>query len=100
VLFLLVFATHHVLGHDALSRRTLVDGLQRRPEQYRRFFIARWPSALAIHTLPGDLELLVDQHDSLGTPAARTRYPMLVEHFLNRKSSLHVQLVGRYKLVR
>jgi hypothetical protein len=25
---------------------------------------------------------------------------MLVEHFLSRKSSLHVQLVGRYKLVR
>jgi hypothetical protein len=77
-----------------------MDGFQRRSEQYRRFFIARRPSALAIHTLPGDLEVLVDQHNSLGTPAARTRYPMLVEHFLSRKSSLHVQLLGWYKLMR
>jgi len=77
-----------------------MDGLQRRSEQYRRFFIARRPSALAIHTLPGDFELLVDQHDSLGTPAARTAYPMLVEQFLRCKSSLHVQLLGWYKPVR
>jgi hypothetical protein len=50
--------------------------------------------------LPGDLELLVDEYNSLRTPAARTRDAMLVEHVSSRKSSLHVQLVGRYKAMR
>jgi hypothetical protein len=77
-----------------------MDRLQGRSKQDRRFFIARWPSAFAIHALPGNLELLVDQHDSLWASAPRTRYPMPVEHFLNCKSSLHVQFLGWYKLMR
>lgn len=71
--------------------------LERRAEQQLGFFVACGPSALAIHTLPGDLELFVDQYDSLGAPAARARDPMLVEHVVNRKSSLHIRVVGSYK---
>lgn len=77
-----------------------MDRLQRRPEQQRRFFVARRPPALAIHALPGDLELLVNQHHGLGAPAAGTAHAMPVEHVLSRKSSLHEQLLGSYKPIR
>ena len=81
-------------------RRDLVNGAQGRSEQHLRFVIACGPTALAIHTLPGDLELLVDQHNRLGTAAPRTRHTMLVEHVWSGKSSWHVQLVGFSKLMR
>lgn len=78
----------------------LVDGPERGPEQQRGFFVARRPAAFAIDALPGNLELLVNQHNRLGTSAARTTRAMLVEHVMNRQSSLHIRLVGSYKPVR
>lgn len=77
-----------------------VYGLQRRPKQQLRFFVARRPAAFAIHALPGDLELFVDQHYSLGTAAAGTTYAVFVEHVLSGKSSLHEELVGSYNPIR
>jgi hypothetical protein len=76
-----------------------VDGLQRGSQQELGFFVARRPPAFAIDTLPGDLELLVNQNHSLGASATGTRHTMLVEDVMSRKASLHVRLVGLYKLL-
>ena len=78
----------------------LMDCLQRRPEQQLRFFVARRPTAFTVDALPCHLEQLVDENHSLGAPAARTGYAMFVEHVMSRQASLHVQLLGSYKLIR
>jgi glucose/arabinose dehydrogenase len=77
-----------------------VNGFERRPEEHLGFFVARRPPAFAVDALPGDLEKLVDQHNRFGAPAAGTHHPMLVEHVLGRKASLHRQLLGSYEAMR
>jgi len=86
--------------HYTDMKSALVDGFERGPEQQFRLLVARRPPTFAVDALPCDFELLVDQHNSLGAPAARTGYPMLVEQVMSRKASLHRQLVGSYKPVR
>ena len=77
----------------------LMDGFERRAQQQFRLFVAGRPPAFAVDALPCDLELLVDQHHGLGAPAAWARHAVLVEDVMGRQASLHVRLVGLYKLL-
>lgn len=79
---------------------SLMNGLERGPEQQRRFFVACGPAAFAVDALPGHFELLVDEHHRLRAAAAGATDAMPVEHVVSRQSSLHEQFVGSYKPLR